>query len=245
MAALMKSTNDILFWDVNFFRGVHAQELEAMSGFMNTIYGSSIRGFGEDKMCWKPSRDMGFKVNDYYRILVGSTDYCFPLKSIWKQKISSRIAFFVWIAALGKSLTIDNLRKRKVWILDWCYMCKCNGELVDHLFLHCLVAMDLWSIILGLFGVIWVMLQSILGLLACGQGSFGRHRNGYIWSIVPHCLMWCLWRERNSRCFENIERSILDLNLLFFRNLLDWLVAMQNQSFPSFIDFLDSSNFCT
>ena len=44
MAALMKSTNDILFWDVNFFRGVHAQELEAMSGFMNTIYGSSIRG---------------------------------------------------------------------------------------------------------------------------------------------------------------------------------------------------------
>ena len=40
-------------------------------------------------MCWKPSRDMGFKVNDYYRILVGSTDYCFPLKSIWKQKISS------------------------------------------------------------------------------------------------------------------------------------------------------------
>ena len=83
-------------------------------------------------------------------------------------------------------------------------MCKCNGELVDHLFLHCLVAMDLWSIILGLFGVIWVMPQSILGLLACGQGSFGRHRNGYIWSIVPHCLMWCLWRERNSRCFENI-----------------------------------------
>ena len=38
---------------------------------------------------------------------------------------------------------VDNLRKRKVWILDWCYMCKCNGESVDHLFLHCLVAIDL------------------------------------------------------------------------------------------------------
>ena len=52
-------------------------------------------------------------------------------------------------------------------------------------------------------------------------------------------------KERNSRCFEDNERSILDLKFLFFRTLLDWLVAMQNQSFPSFIDFLDSYNFCT
>ena len=64
VAELMKSTNGILFWDVSFFRGVHARELEAMSSFLDTIYGSSIRGFGKDKMCWKPSRDKGFKVND-------------------------------------------------------------------------------------------------------------------------------------------------------------------------------------
>ena len=132
-------------------------------------------------------------------------------------------------------------KKRKVWILDWSYMCKSNGELVDHLFLHCPVAMDLWSMVLGLFGVTWVMPHTVLGLLGCWQGSFGRHRNGYIWSIVPHCLMWCLWRERNSRCFEDIERSSLDLKL---RTLLDWSFALQKQSFPSFIDLLDSCNFC-
>ena len=124
-----------------------------MSGFLDTIYGSLIRGFGEDKMCWKPSRDKGFKVNDYNRILGGFIDFCFPWKSIWKQKILSRVVFFVWTAALGKYLTIDNLRKRKVWILDWCYMCKCNGESIDHLFLHCPVAMDLWAMVLGLFRV--------------------------------------------------------------------------------------------
>ena len=54
-------------------------------------------------------------------------------------------------------------------------MCKCNGELVDHLFLHCSVAMDLWYIVLDLFGVSWVMPQSVLGLLACWQGRFGCH----------------------------------------------------------------------
>ena len=72
-------------------------------------------------------------VKDYYSLLVGSNDYCFPWRSIWKQKIPSRVAFFVWTAVLGKCLTIDNLRKMKVWILDWCYMCKCNGESIDHL----------------------------------------------------------------------------------------------------------------
>ena len=41
-------------------------------------------------------------VSDYYKILVGNTFYGFPWKSIWKQKISFRVAFFVWTAALGK-----------------------------------------------------------------------------------------------------------------------------------------------
>ena len=122
-------------------------------------------------------------------------------------------------------------------------MCKSNSELVDHLFLHCPIAMDLWSMVLGLFGVSWVMPHTVLGLLGWWQGSFGRHWNGYIWSIVPHGLMWSLWRERNSR-FEDIERSISDLKLFFFRTLLDWLFALQNQSFPYFIDFLYSCNFC-
>ena len=97
---------------------MHARDLEATSDFMETIYGSPVRGLGEDKMYWIPSKDKGFLVSDYYRILVGTTFYGFPWKSIWKQKIPSRVAFFDWTAALGKCLTIDNLRKRKVWILD-------------------------------------------------------------------------------------------------------------------------------
>ena len=101
--------------------------------------------------------------------------------------------------------------------MDWCYTCKCNGESIDHLFLHCPVAMDMWAMVFGLFGVSCVMPQSVGGLLACWKGSFGRHRNGYIWFMVPHCLLWCLWRERNSRCFEDKESSFADLKLFFFR----------------------------
>ena len=43
MAELMKFANGVLFWDVSFFRGVHAWELVALSGFMDTIYGVSMK----------------------------------------------------------------------------------------------------------------------------------------------------------------------------------------------------------
>ena len=45
-------------------------------------------------------------------------------------------------------------------------MCKGNGESIEHFFLHCPVAMDLWYMVLGLFGVSWVMPKSVVGLLA-------------------------------------------------------------------------------
>ena len=87
------------------------------------------------------------------------------------------------------------------------------------------------------------MPKSIAGLLACWQGRFGRHQNGHILIIVFHCLMWCLWRGRNSRCFKDNEKSISNLKLFFFRTLVDWLSTLQNQSFTSFLEFLDLCNF--
>ena len=49
------------------------------------------------------------------------------------------------------------------------------------------------------------MPKLVVGLLPFWQGQFGRHRNGHIWIIVPHCFMRCLWKERNSRCFEKMR----------------------------------------
>ena len=84
----------------------------------------------------------------------------------------------------------------------WCWIgVKYGGETVNHFFLHCPFAREVWSMILGLFGVSWVMLRSALDLLECWQVSFGRHRNFPSWRAVPHCLMWVLWRERNGHSF--------------------------------------------
>ena len=134
---------------------------------MDTFFGTPVRGIGEDKRCWLSNKSKGFMVSVYFHLLAGHSEQFFPWTSIWKQKIPSRVTFFVWIVALGKCLTIDNLRKRKVCILDWCYMCKCNSETIDHLFLHRLVSLEPWGMVFGLFGVCWVMPMSVVELLAC------------------------------------------------------------------------------
>ena len=77
-------------------------------------------------------------------------------------------------------------------------------------------------------------------LLACWEGKFGRHRNAAIWIAMPHCLMWCVWRERNNRHFEDLERSVSDLKLFFLKTLLDWVVVL---GFRSFLQSMVSWNF--
>lgn len=54
------------------------------------------------------------------------------------------------------------------------------------------------------------MPKDVLELLASFPGKFRKHRNGKIWYMVPHCLMWGIWRERNVQIFECWE---VDLRL--------------------------------
>ena len=35
----------------------------------------------------------------------------------------------------------------------------------------------------------------------------GRIRNIVVWKMIPLCIMWCIWREQNDRCFEDSSRS--------------------------------------
>ena len=118
---------------------------------------------------------------------------------MWKSKVPTKISFFISMATLGQILTNDNLWKRRLFVIDWCCMCKRDGETSHHLFLHCSpardlflhcsLAKDLWSTLFSLFGVARVMPSGVVELLAYWSDKFNQHRNGAIWNISPHCLM--------------------------------------------------------
>ena len=152
------------------------------------------------------------------------------------------MAFFAWLAALGKILTIDNLSKLQLIVVNRCCLCKLNGEFVDHLLLHCEVACSLWNAVFRCFGFSWVMPNSVKDLFACWR-SGGNSLSAVIWKMVPLCIMWCLWRERNDRSFENLERTLEELKYFFFFSLFAWTTAYLAPLILVFLIFLFSFRF--
>ena len=118
--------------------------------------------------------------------------------------------FFMWIVAHGQILTLDNLMLCGRPLVNRCCMCCCNAESVYHLLLFCPIAHSLWMYMLWLFGIDWVMPDSVVDLLFCWYHWLGKHSSD-IWNLVPSCLMWTIWTKRNRRSFEDEGKTVVQL----------------------------------
>jgi hypothetical protein len=70
--------------------------------------------------------------------------------------------------------------------------------------------------ILQLFGVAWVMPRSVIDMLGSWREQKGNWLLVPMWRMARLCLMWCLWKERNARSFEDCEIDSLNLKKFFF-----------------------------
>jgi hypothetical protein len=110
----------------------------------------------------------------------------FPWKSIWKMKALPHIAFFTWTVALSKLLTIDNLQKQGLTLVNWCCLCKKSEETINHIFICCEFTSEIWYLVLTLFGVSWVMPCNILELLHCWKTQGRKQSKEAIWKSHPY-----------------------------------------------------------
>jgi hypothetical protein len=104
-------------WNVIFTRPVQDWEVGVVFSFFE-MYSFRVKQGDIDRICWSPSKRSKFEVKSYYQMLIGTNRSSFPWKSIWWVKAPLRVAFFVKLAALEKILTLDNLRKMNVMVVE-------------------------------------------------------------------------------------------------------------------------------
>jgi hypothetical protein len=81
---------------------------------------------------------------------------------------------------------------------------------VDYLLFHCEIIGALWNTIFSSIGLAWIMPSRVVDFFACWKAPGGRFQLDVVRKMIPPCLMQCLWRERNSRSFEDRERRLLE-----------------------------------
>ncbi|XP_042992315.1 uncharacterized protein LOC122318775 [Carya illinoinensis] len=160
-------------WNISLIRDAHDWEVTGMVEFLSLLYNTVIDATSEDKIVWKPSRKGKFSVCSFYDTITMQQRHNFPWKNIWRSKAPKKDALFVWTAALGKILTMDNLRIRGIIITEWCCMCRKNGETVDHLLLHCEFARKIWNFFFSRMDIAWVMPGRMIELIASWRGIAG------------------------------------------------------------------------
>jgi hypothetical protein len=67
--------------------------------------------------------------------------------------------------------------------------------------------------------------EVVLGVLLCGKWFFST-------------LLWCLWLERNARCFQDSNRPLEEFTAFFFYTLFTWTAAWLALLVISYSDFL-------
>lgn len=95
------------------------------------LYDNIPTGDGPDQVSWILTGNGQFDIRSYYEALRGSTGVCFPCKSGVIKLLERWL--LAWKTMWGKFFTYENLMKRRITLVNWCYKCRCNGENAYHL----------------------------------------------------------------------------------------------------------------
>ena len=164
-----------------------------------------------------------FYVHSFYNSLLKATSVSFPWQSIWCVKIPKRLSFFLWTAARGGILTIDNLVKKNLpFLIGVAYVNVMRKLWIT--FYSIVVLLMLCGVrfffCLGFNG--WCRIANIVvSLLFAWRNWLGNHSSN-VWNMVLACLMWWVSKERNAWTFEDTERPIYLLKNLLARTLFEW-----------------------
>jgi hypothetical protein len=93
----------------------------------------------EDNIIWLYESSGKFSIQSLYAIVNNREGMPIYTSVMWNISVPSRVYIFLWLLANNKTLTRDNLEKRRKLDDKRCLFCN-EHESVSHLFFECCVA---------------------------------------------------------------------------------------------------------
>ncbi|RVX12326.1 putative ribonuclease H protein [Vitis vinifera] len=125
-------------WNIRFSKDSNDWELDAIGELFHMLRDLRISS-EEDLVIWKEGGHGSFRIRDAYKLLAAPSAITFPKKSIWVDKVPTKVAFFAWEATWEKILTLDRLQRRGWHLPNRCFLCGYEEKNVNHILLHCIV----------------------------------------------------------------------------------------------------------
>lgn len=116
---------------------------------------------GQDSGCWIPSKDDVFMVAPFAGDLSSITTSSRQLDFLWKSKVLPRV-LNLWLVLRGSILSMDNLRRRNMIIINACPLCLSGEESVDHVLMNCLMAHQVWTSISAGLSAVGLLLRALV-----------------------------------------------------------------------------------
>jgi hypothetical protein len=123
-------------WNMSFVRKAHDWEVDVFASFFQALHSAIVSRDHANRLWYVSSKKGLFKVKSFFNSLACSEGSRFPWKSVWWTRAPSRAVFFAWSVALDKILTVDNLIKKRVIIVDRCFLCK-RIIIIIYIFCYC------------------------------------------------------------------------------------------------------------
>lgn len=130
------------------------------------------------------------------------------------------MAFFFWTDTLGKILTIASVKKN-ITLVNRCCIYKFNSRSIDNFLLRCFVVRELWLLRFALLGEHGFIPLKVIEEYFSQKGIFWWHITSCICNVIPLCLTWAIWGERNNRSFNGVE--LLGLRRIPISWVIVWL----------------------
>lgn len=141
------------------------------------------------------------------------------------KKCLRGLVSFVWTAFWEHIFTTINLQVLGRQLVNRSYMCKAFEETPSHLLMHCQVAKEAWNFIFTIFGVNWVVPDSIALFIKSWKFPSLRGRRRTFWKLAPLIFIYFWWfgRQEIEGVLRDIEEDVIRLKskfwVLFFRGL--------------------------